>query len=166
MTDSMQIRQLKVMVRSHNDESPWDCWPISTAKNNANICRNAISSSLCSRSNMEKFLQVWDNLVGRRIVSDPQAALRVPPVFIIQPHGQDDVMAWRPLLDIPFPHGKAVLSWMPHSAQCFSSSFTVQILFLKLLRTRVKMKARSSRRCFWEFPDRYLPAWTCIRWLS
>lgn len=103
------------MVRSHNDESPWDCWPISTAKNNANIYRNAISSSLCSRSNMEKFLQVWDNLVGRRIVSDPQAALRVPPVFIKQPRGQDDVMAWRPLLDIPFPHGKAVLSWMPHN---------------------------------------------------
>lgn len=53
------------MVKSHNDQSPWDCWPISIA----NSCRNAINWSICSRSSIERFLQVWDNLVGRRIVS-------------------------------------------------------------------------------------------------
>lgn len=45
-----------------------------------------------------------------------------------------------------------------NATECFPSSFMVQILFLKLLRTQVKMKTRSSRRCFWEFADLCLSA--------
>lgn len=127
---------------------------------NANLCRNAISSSLWFRSNIERFLQVWD--LERRMVSDPQAAPRVHSLSANSLrtggcHGLE------PPLDIPF--SPRMFSPASSATDCSPSSFMVQILFLKLLRTEVKMKARSSRRCFGEFPGLCLSAWPRLPWL-